>query len=84
LWILDEPTAALGYEQTQMVEKLIRRMADDGFTIVLVTHNLQLCMNVSDRVVVLNRGQKVADADREGLTHQQIVSWITGAERAIA
>jgi len=82
--LMDEPTAALGYEQKLMVEGLIRRMAEAGYAIVLVTHDLQLCMTVSDRVVVLNRGEKVADAAREGLSHEQIVAWITGAERAIA
>ena len=54
--LLDEPTAALGYEQTKQVEALIRRMADQGIAIVLVTHNLPLCEEVADRVVVLNRG----------------------------
>ena len=82
--LMDEPTAALGYEQTQMVEGLIKRMAKAGFAIVLVTHNLPLCLNVSDRVVVLNRGEKVADARRSDVDHNQIVAWITGAEKAIA
>ena len=59
--LLDEPTAALGYEQTKQVEALIRRMAAQGIAIVLVTHNLPLCEEVADRVVILNRGQKVAD-----------------------
>ena len=81
--LMDEPTAALGYEQTQMVEQLIRRMADEGFAIVLVTHNLPLCLNVSDRIVVLNRGRKVADVDRAEADHNRIVSWITGAETTI-
>ena len=81
--LMDEPTAALGYEQTKMVEDLILRMARKGFSIVLVTHNLPLCLNVSHRVVVLNRGRKVADVERSTTDHTQIVSWITGAETAI-
>ncbi|MCW5719966.1 MAG: sugar ABC transporter ATP-binding protein [Devosia sp.] len=82
--LMDEPTAALGYEQTQMVQGLIRRMAEDGFAIVLVTHNLPLCFAVSDRIVVLNRGRKVADVPRGEADHSRVVAWITGAERAIA
>lgn len=82
--LMDEPTAALGYEQTRMVEGLIRRMADQGFAIVLVTHNLPLCFNVADRIAVLNRGRKVADVARAETDHNQVVAWITGAERAIA
>ena len=46
--LLDEPTAALGYEQTKQVEALIRRMADQGIAIVLVTHNLPLCYEVAE------------------------------------
>ncbi|WP_027487316.1 ATP-binding cassette domain-containing protein [Allorhizobium undicola] len=80
--LMDEPTAALGYEQTKMVEKLICRMAQAGFAIVLVTHNLPLCMDVSNRIVVLNRGRKVADVARADADHNRIVSWITGAATA--
>ncbi|MGZ8744617.1 MAG: ATP-binding cassette domain-containing protein [Nocardioides sp.] len=77
--LLDEPTAALGYEQTRQVEALIRRMAAQGIAIVLVTHNLPLCEEVADRVVVLNRGQKVADVQMTETETDHIVGWITGA-----
>jgi len=77
--LLDEPTAALGYEQTQQVQALIRRMADQGIAIVLVTHNLPLSMNVCDRIVVLNRGRKVADVRTSETDNDQLVGWITGA-----
>ena len=77
--LLDEPTAALGYEQTKQVEALIRRMATQGIAIVLVTHNLPLCYEVADRVVVLNRGSKVADVRIDETESDDIVGWITGA-----
>jgi len=77
--LLDEPTAALGYEQTQQVQALIRRMAEQGIAIVLVTHNLPLAMDVSDRIVVLNRGRKVADLPTADTDNDQLVGWITGA-----
>jgi ABC-type sugar transport system ATPase subunit len=77
--LLDEPTAALGYEQTKQVEALIRRMAQQGIAIVLVTHNLPLCEEVADRVVVLNRGQKVADVPMAETETDHVVGWITGA-----
>jgi ABC-type sugar transport system ATPase subunit len=77
--LLDEPTAALGYEQTKLVEALIRRMAAQGIAIVLVTHNLPLCEQVADRVVVLNRGSKVADVRMDQTETDHIVGWITGA-----
>ncbi|WP_062385947.1 ATP-binding cassette domain-containing protein [Demequina iriomotensis] len=77
--LLDEPTAALGYEQTQVVQALVRRMADQGIAIVLVTHNLQLASAVCDRMVVLNRGRKVADVATEDTDTDHVVGWITGA-----
>jgi simple sugar transport system ATP-binding protein len=77
--LLDEPTAALGYEQTKQVEALIRQMADHGIAIVLVTHNLPLCYQVADRVVVLNRGRKVADVAMSDTEPDHVVGWITGA-----
>jgi simple sugar transport system ATP-binding protein len=77
--LLDEPTAALGYEQTKQVEALIRRMAGQGIAIVLVTHNLPLCNEVADRIVVLNRGSKVADIAVADTHPDAVVGWITGA-----
>jgi ABC-type sugar transport system ATPase subunit len=77
--LLDEPTAALGYEQTRQVQALIRRMAEQGIACVLVTHNLPLAMEISDRIVVLNRGRVVADVATSGTDNDQLVGWITGA-----
>lgn len=77
--LLDEPTAALGYEQTRLVEGLIRTMAGRGIAIVLVTHNLPLAFTVADRMVVLNRGRKVADVRVAETENDHIVGWITGA-----
>jgi simple sugar transport system ATP-binding protein len=77
--LLDEPTAALGYEQTRQVQVLIRRMAEHGVACVLVTHNLPLAMDLCDRIVVLNRGRKVADVPVTGTDNDQLVGWITGA-----
>jgi ABC-type sugar transport system ATPase subunit len=77
--LLDEPTAALGYEQTKQVEALIRQMADQGIAIVLVTHNLPLCYAVADRLVILNRGRKVADVQVAETEPDHVVGWITGA-----
>jgi len=80
--LLDEPTAALGYEQTRMVEGLIVKMAQQGIAIVLVTHNLPLCFKVADRIVVLNRGRKVADVRKADTDTDSVVGWITGAKAA--
>jgi simple sugar transport system ATP-binding protein len=81
--LLDEPTAALGYEQTQQVQALIRRMAEQGIAIVLVTHDLPLAVAVSHRIVVLNRGHKVADIATDQTDNDQLVGWITGARASM-
>jgi simple sugar transport system ATP-binding protein len=77
--LLDEPTAALGYEQTMQVQALVRRLAEDGVACVLVTHNLPLAMAVCDRIAVLNRGRKVADIPVAETENDHLVGWITGA-----
>lgn len=80
--LLDEPTAALGYAQTRQVEDLIRRMAERGIAVVLVTHNLPLCFTVANRIVVLNRGRKVADVATTDTDNDAVVGWITGSKAA--
>jgi simple sugar transport system ATP-binding protein len=77
--LLDEPTAALGYEQTRQVQALIRRMAEDGVACVLVTHDLPLASELCDRIAVLNRGRKVADVKTSDTNGDELVGWITGA-----
>jgi ABC-type sugar transport system ATPase subunit len=81
--LLDEPTAALGYEQTQQVQALILRLAEHGVACVLVTHNLPLAAEVCDRIVVLNRGRKVADVAATETDNDQLVGWITGARASM-
>jgi simple sugar transport system ATP-binding protein len=61
---------------------LIRRMAHQGIAIVLVTHNLPLCFEVADRIVVLNRGAKVADIATDQAETDHVVGWITGGRAA--
>ena len=77
--LLDEPTAALGYEQKVMVEGLIKRLAASGIAVVVVTHDLPLAFNATSRMVVLNRGRKVADVQTSETTYEKIVGYITGA-----
>ncbi len=80
--LLDEPTAALGVEQSSTILSLIRRLADQGVAVVLVSHNMQDVITVCDRAVVLRHGRKVGDVDIEGVTAPDLVDLITGAQRA--
>lgn len=77
--ILDEPTAALGVEQTAQVLDLIGRLRDRGLGVLLISHNLVDVRAVSDRVVVLRLGRNAAEFRTASATQEQIVAAITGA-----
>ena len=75
--ILDEPTAALGVAQTEQVLLLVRRLADRGLGVVLISHNLNDVFQVADTIAVLYLGELVAQVRREEVTSGQVVELIT-------
>jgi D-xylose transport system ATP-binding protein len=75
--MLDEPTAALGVAQTRQVLDLVRRLAEQGLAVVLISHNLHDIFEVSDRITVLRLGRNVAVFDRKDTTQQEVVHAIT-------
>jgi D-xylose transport system ATP-binding protein len=75
--ILDEPTAALGVAQTRQVLDLVKRLADQGLAVVIVSHNLNDVFEVAHRITVLRLGRNVGVYEREHTTQQEIVSAIT-------
>ena len=80
--LFDEPTAALGVEQTENVHRLIRRLRDRGVGVVLISHNLADVFALADRLTVLRRGERVADMDPRNCTPDDVVRQITGSEIA--
>ncbi|WP_342760907.1 hypothetical protein [Nocardia terpenica] len=77
--ILDEPTAALGVEQTAQVLALVGRLRERGLAILLITHNLADVRAISDRVVVLRLGRNAGEFETARASQEQIVAAITGA-----
>jgi D-xylose transport system ATP-binding protein len=77
LVILDEPTAALGVAQTRQVLDLVRRLAEKGLAVVLISHNLHDIFEVADRITVLRLGQKVGEYIAKETTQQEVVHAIT-------
>ncbi len=75
--ILDEPTAALGVAQTRQVLDLVRRLADHGLGVIVISHNLHDLFEVVDRFLVLRLGQSVARFDRDKTSQQEVVEAIT-------
>ena len=79
LVLLDEPTAALGVEQTAQVLDLIERLRDRGLGVILISHNLADVKAVADRVAVLRLGRNAGFFDVESTSQEEIVAAITGA-----
>jgi D-xylose transport system ATP-binding protein len=75
--VLDEPTAALGVAQTAQVLSLVRRLADRGLAVVLISHNMTDVLQVADSIAVLYLGQMAAQLDRSDVNQQQLIELIT-------
>jgi len=78
--LLDEPTAALGVSQTEQVLGLIHELRKRGLGVVIISHNLENVFAVADRIVVLRLGRRSATFDVRGVSREDVVSAITGAE----
>jgi simple sugar transport system ATP-binding protein len=79
LVFMDEPTAALGVRQTRKVLDLIRRVADGGVAVVLISHNMTEVLEVADRVEVLRLGRRVAQFRAADTNVEELVGAMTGA-----
>lgn len=75
--VLDEPTAALGVAQTAQVLDLVRRLADRGLAVVLISHNMTEVLQVANRIAVLYLGQTAAQIRRDDVNQQELVELIT-------
>jgi len=77
LVILDEPTAALGVAQTEQVLALVNRLAEQGLSVVLISHNLHDVFETATRITVLRLGRNVGVFDRAKTTQEEVVHAIT-------
>ena len=77
LVILDEPTAALGVAQTEQVLNLVRRLADNGLGVILISHNMNDVMQVADNIACLYLGALAAQVSVKDVTHSSVVELIT-------
>ncbi|WP_182707236.1 ATP-binding cassette domain-containing protein [Thermomonospora cellulosilytica] len=75
--VLDEPTAALGVTQSRQVLEVVRRLADKGRAVVLISHNMNDVFAVADRICALFLGRTVAQVRASDVTHAQVVELIT-------
>ncbi|MQA93949.1 MAG: ATP-binding cassette domain-containing protein [Streptosporangiales bacterium] len=77
--MLDEPTAALGVQQTAQVLDLIKRLKSQGLGVIVISHNLADVFEVADRIVVLRLGRNAGEFERTATTREEVVAAITGA-----
>ena len=82
LTIMDEPTAALGVQETQQVENIIRTLKESGEPLILISHNMRQVFDLVDRIVVFRRGKICANLDikNDKITGEDVVGFITGAK----
>jgi len=80
LTIMDEPTAALGVQETAQVENIIRGLKEQGEPLILVSHNMRQVMDLVDRIVVFRRGRICTNLKKEETGGQAVVAYITGAK----
>ena len=78
--ILDEPTAALGVAQTEQVLALVKRLAERGVGVLMISHNLVDVFQVADYINVLYLGQMVASVETSKTTSDDVVGYITGSK----
>ena len=84
LVLLDEPTAALGLQETARVEQSIKRMRDRGLAVLIVSHNLDQVFRLADRIYVLRRGQLAGELSTKDATGDEVVTLITGSKASAA
>lgn len=80
--IMDEPTAALGVQETARVESIIRKLQDQGVAVLLISHNFDQVLRLSDHVWVMRGGLAVAERRAAETSGDELVALITGAKAA--
>jgi simple sugar transport system ATP-binding protein len=81
LIIMDEPTANLGIKEVGRLLDLIRRLKDQGISVIFISHRLDDIFSVGDRVIVLKRGKRIGMRKTKETTEKEVVRLIVGGER---
>lgn len=76
--ILDEPTAVLTVQEIEKLFNVLRRMKDEGHSIIIITHKLNEVMEISDRVAILRKGEYITTVNTSETNEQELTEWMVG------
>ena len=80
---MDEPTAALGVAQQHQVLDLVKSLKDHGIGIIIISHQMRDVFAVADRIIVMRRGEKVGDLEKDQTSTDEVVNLIVGSETVV-
>jgi len=83
LIIMDEPTAALGVQETEQVEKIIKSLKENGIPLIMISHNLRQVFNLVEKIWVFRQGRIVGSVDTANTDSNEVVSLITGVKQKV-
>ena len=81
--IMDEPTAALGVEESEKVLQIVKEVKNHGITVIFISHTMPHVLEVSDKICVLRLGSTVANLNAADTNYEEVVQYITGAKSQI-
>jgi ABC-type sugar transport system ATPase subunit len=81
---MDEPTAALGVRETAKVEELIERLKARGLAVIVISHNFDQVLRLSEQIWVMRQGNVITGIRAQDTSGDELVSLITGAKKAKA
>jgi len=80
---MDEPTAALGVQETEQVENIIKNLKDRGIPLIMISHNLRQVFDLVDKIWVFRQGKIVGSVDASTTNSNEVVSLITGIQQKV-
>ena len=83
LIIMDEPTAALGVQETEQVEKIIKSLKENGIPLIMISHNLRQVFNLVEKIWVFRQGRIVGCVNTSNTDTNEVVSLITGVKQKV-
>lgn len=79
--LLDEPAAGMNPQESQELLQFIKKLKEDGFTIIMIEHDMSVVMNISDRIYVIDYGKRIADGKPEEIAkNPKVISAYLGGE----